>query len=94
MSAQSRKYSARDYGTCQYAQENVQASTVNGLQRTLIFDAGGAFTTADVRRLRRLNLIDGDELSTFDLEWVRLSGLGQKTADEGRRLSVPVPVPV
>ena len=92
MSAQSRKYSTRDYGTCRNCLENITTSTNQGLQRTLIFDAGGAFTTTDVQRLRRLNLIDGDELSTFDLEWVKLSGLGVKTAREAQRLGIPATV--
>ena len=92
MTAQSRKYSTRDYATCRHALENLTASTTQGLQRTLVFDAGGAFTTTDVRRLRRLNLIDGDEQATFDLEWVKLSGLGVKTAKEAQRLGIPATV--
>ena len=89
MTAQARKYSTRDYGSARYAFDNrAFDGTLNGL-RTAINNAGGAFTVTDVQRLRRLNLVDGDELKTTDGEFVKLAGLGIKTAEEAIRLGIP-----
>ena len=88
MSAQDRSYSTRDYGTCRFAFENrAFDGTLNGL-RTAVNDVGTAFTISDVQRLRRLNLVDGDELKTTDGEFVKLTGLGIKTAEEAVRLNI------
>ena len=88
MSAQSRGYTTEDYGTARYALENrALDGTLNGL-RTAISNVGASFTVTRVQRLRRLNLIDGDELATTDGEFVKLAGLGVKTAEEAIRLGI------
>lgn len=87
MTAQSRNYSAADYGACRYVWENRLLAGSPNSQRTAVATLG-PLTVALAERLKRLNLLDGDEAVTVDGDLVRLSGLGVKTAKEALRLGI------
>lgn len=88
MTAQTRAYSTADYGTARFVYENRLLDGSPDSHRAAISEIGLSLTIARVQRLKRLNLIDGDELTTADGDLVKLTGLGVKTAKEAIRLGI------
>lgn len=87
MTAQSREYLADDYASARYCIDNLTGGGTANAMRTAVATLG-PLTVARAQRLKRLNLLDGDELATADGELVRLTGLGVKTAKEAIRLGI------
>lgn len=73
-----RKYLTEDYEACMWIAENADPYGNTVVDTTL--------TVAIVERLRLLNLVDGPVEQTRIGEFVKLAGLGVKTAAEGARL--------
>ena len=83
-----RKYSDDDYGTCRYIFET---RTNNGTwqgSRVAINETAAILTIARAKRVCLLNLIDDDVNAMVDGHTVKLSGLGEKTAEEAIRLGI------